>query len=315
MLHEITITPDVFLPDGYNPPQLCEACTEGLHMALLEWCLVRDLRSGGWKRLLRERMNEMPFRTRALWKNLMRSGRVQSFASVLPTDPTDDLQWCAEALECHRVTPCMGILASATTKRSFQQDSIVTSIESRSSATWWQNLQAGHPEGPTTQRKLADYQSRLLPLLRAARSLMFIDPHLDPTKTNYANFLDMIRPALTRSAPKPKIEIHRCCSEGSGRDARVIDGREWERRFKERWQTMLSSTGSQIEVFIWSDFHDRHLITDLLGIHLGNGFDTSNDVNKRVTWSRLASKDRDEVQRHFDGSANGSKMIHRFTVQ
>ena len=319
MLHEISITPDVFLPQGYNPPQLCEACTEGLHMALLEWCLIRDLRAGGWKQLLRDRMNEMPFRTRALWKNLMRSGRLQSFASALPANPTDDLEWCAEALECHKGVPCMGILASATTKRSFQQDSIVASIENRSSATWWQNLEVGHPDGPTTQRKLADYQSRLLPLLRAARSLMFIDPHLDPhldpTKPHYANFIEMIRPALNRSAPKPKIEVHRCCTDGSGKDARVIDGTEWERRFKERWQTTLNSTGSQVEVFIWSDFHDRHLITDLLGIHLGNGFDTSNDVNKRVTWSRLASKDRDEVQRLFDRSANGSKLIHRFTVQ
>lgn len=284
-------------------------------MALLEWCLIRDLRDGGWKQLLREHMNEMPFRTRTLWKSLMRSGRLQSFASALSSNPTDDLQWCEEALEVHKGSPCLGILASAATKKTFQQESTVTSIENRSSSAWWKSLEAGHPGGPTTQRRLSDYQSRLLPLLNAARSLMFIDPHLDPAKQNYANFLELIRPALNRTTPKPKIEIHRCCSEGSGRDAKVIDGPEWERRFGERWQAMLRSAGSQIEVFIWSDFHDRHLITDLLGIHLGNGFDTSNDVNKRVTWSRLASRDRDEVQRLFDSSANGSKLIHRFTVQ
>ena len=232
MLHEIAITPDVFLPRGYDPPQLCDACTEGLHRAILEWCIVRDLRAGEWKQFLRERRDEMPFRTRALWKCLLKAGRLCQSRSILPVPPTADTDWCQEALQLHGTTPCLGILASSATKSAFQQDRIVASVQTRTSSDWWEDLESGHPDGSTTKRSFADYGSRIRPLLNAARSLMFVDAHLDPTRPGYSRFLDMIGPALDRPVPKPRIEIHRCCYEGSGQQRRIIDAREWERRFR-----------------------------------------------------------------------------------
>ena len=315
MLHEIAITPDVFLPQGYDPPELCDACTEGLHRAVLEWCLVRDLRAGAWKQHLRERMSEMPFRTRSFWKNLLKAGRLCQFQPTPARAPAGDVDWCAEALELHQTSPCLGILASSATKSAYQQDRIVASIETRASSAWWNDLESGHPDGPTTKRRLSDYQSRLRPLLRASRGLMFVDPHLDPSRPGYSSFLDMIDSALTRQAPKPSIQIHRCCYEGSGAQRQVIAHQEWERRFRGRWGAALQAKNSKVEVFIWSDLHDRYLLSDLLGIHLGNGFDTSNDISKRVTWTRLSSRDRDNIQRDVDPRVHPDSLIHRFTIQ
>jgi hypothetical protein len=44
---------------------------------------------------------------------------------------------------------------------------------------------------------------------------MFIDPHLDPARQHYSDFIQILR-ALRRPAVQPLIEVHRVCYEGSG---------------------------------------------------------------------------------------------------
>lgn len=113
---------------------------------------------------------------------------------------------------------------------------------------------------------------------------------------------------------RPLIEIHRVMYVGSGRDRQLIESVEWEDRFRNSWRTDLAAAGLQVEVFIWDDHHDRYLITDLIGIEMGNGYDTTNNEGDITTWSRISRKDRDDIQREFDPASNRHALRHRFTV-
>jgi hypothetical protein len=77
---------------------------------------------------------------------------------------------------------------------------------------------------------------------------------------------------------------------------------------------LLLGAGLQVEVFIWDDHHDRYLITDLIEIEMGNGYDTTANPNDVTTWSRLGRATRDDIQREFDPAANRHSLKHRFTV-
>lgn len=315
MLHEIAITPDVFLKRGYATPELCDAHMQGLSLPLLEWCLIRNLRSGAWKKVIQDNRGEMSFYATQVWKGILKVGRLCTATGVGNVEPRDDQEWCQEAIDLHQSKPSLGILTTAATKRIYQQNREVAPVERRTSSAWWQSLEAGHPDGPTTGRRLVDYHARMLPILGYARSLIFIDPHLDPDRPGYASFLDLIEPAIRRPAPKPLIEVHRCCYEGSGPQRRIIQKEEWERRFRDQWSHRLKRHACEVKVFIWSDLHDRHLLSDLIGVHVGNGFDTSNDPNKTVCWTRVSAQHRDELQRAVDPAVNGSHLIHQFAIR
>jgi hypothetical protein len=61
-------------------------------------------------------------------------------------------------------------------------------------------------------------------------------------------------------------------------------------------------------VYVWDAFHDRYLITNHVGIVLPYGFDISEDTKEMTTWTRLAPRDRDDVQREFDPASHRHKL-------
>ena len=313
MLQEIAITPGAFDSSSYSSTDTCDAHFEGLKQALLEWTIIRGLRDGGWKEAVWGLSGSMSPRAREILKKLHIQNRVFGHVRCLANPPASDSDWCLEAIESCKRLPLHGILTSESTKSAFAKDPLVASVAKRYSALWWNQLEDGHPGGHQSGRTLADYRSRLHLIFRHARSLIFLDPHLDPTRPGYAQFLDLIDEALTRAHTPPIIEIHRCCTEGSGREKRIVPNGEWEKRFRSKWSAHPSAR--QIEVFIWSKNHDRHLISDLIGIHIGNGFDLSNDGQDRISWSRISRKNRDEVQRTVDPAVNPNLLMHRFKIQ
>jgi hypothetical protein len=312
MLQEIAITPSAFDSTSYSSAEVCDAHFQGIRQALLEWTITRDLRQGEWRQSVESLAGSMSPRARELWKKLLKQQRLFGTGVCYPSAPVRDEDWCAEALASNGRQPLLGILSSDTTKAAFSKDALVASIPKRGSALWWKQLEAGHPEGHQSGRKLNDYKSRLDLIFRYSRSLMFLDPYLDPTRKGYTEFLDLIGTALHRAAGPPLIEIHRCCTEGSGPGMRIVPNDEWEERFRSKWSSIPATGG--IEVFIWSKDHDRHLISDLIGVHLGNGFDISDDAQDRISWSRLSRDDRDEMQRSVDPSVTGNFLIHRFRI-
>jgi len=162
-------------------------------------------------------------------------------------------------------------------------------------------------------RTLAEYTRHLQPVLDCANSMMFIDAHLDPTQGRYRDFLSLLLATAGR-VTRPLIEAHRVCYIGSGPNRQFPTNDEWETRFHQAWDADLRRRGVTVEVFVWNDFHDRHLISDLIGIQMGNGFDTTADPSSVTTWTRLGRAERDDIQREFDPASGRHTLRHRFRI-
>ena len=94
------------------------------------------------------------------------------------------------------------------------------------------------------------------------------------------------------------------------------DRHYFKRRFRDALARPLSAAGLRVEVFVWRSFHDRYLISNLVGISLPNSFDVSRAApGDSTTWARLGRDTRDEIQREFDPAARPDKLVDRFEVR
>ncbi len=310
LLSEFAITPDVFDTASYGSSELCGVHLQMLKNILMDQGLVRDLRDGKWSSHFALAQREWHPRGKEIRRKLAAQSRLIRFKSALPNEPADDAAWCAEAIATDGApTPLTGIITSAATAPQFGAEPAVASIDKLGSTAWW-------PAGACslrTVRQVGEYIAALDLVLRHSNSLMLIDPHLRPGRPQYSQFAQLLAHAGKRS-PAPLIELHRVCYEGSGANRTLPAMTEFETEFRSALSASLLAAGLSCDVFIWDDFHDRYVISNLAGISVSNGFDTSSAPNSRVTWTRLSRDDRDEVQREFDPANSVHKLRHRFTV-
>jgi hypothetical protein len=310
LLSEFAITPDVFDTTCYASGDLCGLHLQMLKNVLLDQGLVRDLRGGKWSSSFASPERDWHPRGKELLKKLATQRRFTTVPGVLPNEPVDDMSWCQEAVASD-VAPrrLTGIITSTLTAPQFVSNSAVASIEKLGSTLWW-------PAGACSQRtarQITQYIGALELVLRHSNSLMLIDPHLRPSKPQYSQFAQLLAHAGHRS-PAPVIELHRVCYEGSGSHRSFPDIVTLEAEFRTALRTTVANAGVRCEVFIWDDFHDRYVISNLVGISVSNGFDTSKASNAHVTWTRLSRDDRDDVQREFDAANTVHKLKGRFSI-
>lgn len=304
LLAEYAITPDVFDATSYSTAGECEARLDLIREPMLTSGLVRDLRAGEWSALFRSDDRPWHRRGRELVKKLAQQGRLVNYPPALTEPPLDNRSWCAEAVGTHHARPFNGgIIATKNVKDAYADQALVARIDRLSGASWW----AAGSQSVRLDRTQAEYETHLDPLLRCSNSLMFIDPHLKPGATKYDGFGALLRAAGGRTPP-PTIELHRVCYEGSGSRRRFPEREQsgyFERRFRDVLGEPLRAAGLGATVFIWNDFHDRYLISNLIGISLPNGFDTGGGA---TTWTRLGRNDRDDVQREFDRASRRHRL-------
>jgi hypothetical protein len=309
LLYEYAVTPDVFDASLYPHEEVGTARLEYLKEVFLEESLVRNLREGEWLKVFTN--HDRPWHRRGieLLKKLVKQNRLVLAEAVLPNIPVYDSQWCHEAAASHQREPLTGIITTAKVADEVGKYDFLVRIERLGSSTCWTCRSAS----VRLARSYGEYATQLHLIMKSANSVMLIDPHLDPTLPRYSDVLPLLLLAQSRH-PEPLIEIHRVIYVGSGANRQLIDSAEWENRFRSAWRNDLLSAGLRIEIFIWDDHHDRYLITDLIGIEMANGYDTTKNLNDITTWCRISRKDRDDIQREFDPACNRHKLRHRFTV-
>ena len=307
LLADYAITPDVFDAASYSTPGECEARLDSIRQVMLTEGLVRDLPGGAWHGAFEPDSREWHRRGLELVKKLITQGRLVPYPSALPEPPLDDRGWCAEALASRNTRPFTGgVIVTESVKDCYRHEQVVARVDRLPSAPWW----AARSPSVRLTRTLADYETHLDQILRCSNSLMFIDPHLDPAKPRYGGFGTLLQRA-GRRRPAPQIEIHRVCYEGARRDRWFSD---FARIFRGALTDSLRVAGLTATVHIWDDLHDRYLISNLIGISLPNGFDTSRAPGAVTTWTRLGRRDRDDVQREFDPAAGRHVLRDRFEV-
>jgi hypothetical protein len=308
LLADYAFTPDIFDTDSYSNEDVCRAYLDLIREPMLTEGLVRDLRKGEWRHLLEDKDRSWHPRSKEIIRKLSDQSRLIEFEPALPDRPADDQSWCAEALGTHQTIPFKaGVIATKSVKDAYPKERLVARIDRLSSAPWW----ATRSPSVTLSRTIEDYKDNLDLILRHSNSLLFIDPYLDPTKRRYRDFRELLVRAGNR-VPAPLIEIHRVRYEGSGPNRKIFNETQLRDNFRHGLESHLRSSELEVTVFVWDDFHDRYLISNLIGILLPNGFDTARDSHTR--WTRLGRSDRDSVQREFDEASNQHKLHNRFTI-
>jgi hypothetical protein len=309
LLTEYALTPDVFDQSFYSSGEVADIHLQHLKEILLQEGLVRDLRAGDWLRLFSNNNRPWHKRGNELLKKLVTQKRLNQCEPALSTDPRRDEEWCREAIASNTDSPLNGIVSTPAIAESFRGEPLVAPINKLSSAPWW----TGRSHSVRLTRNMTSYLDNLKLILQCSNSIMFIDPHLDPTKPGYRDFVRIILSIAGRS-PVPLIEIHRACYFGSGRLRQLISNNEWEQHFRQSFAAPLRLPRLSVEVFIWDNLHDRYLISNLLGIQMGNGFDASRNPGDITTWTRLGRAQRDDIQREFDPASLRHTLKHRFRV-
>ncbi len=309
MLNEYALTPDIFCSGSFSADELGDVYLRHLKEPLLNEALVRDLREGRWKEYVKNLEPGLHPRGKELLRKLIKQNRLRSFPEVLHEEPEGHSHWCDEAIVSSESETLTGIIASKDLAEKYQEYELVGCIENLEKTPWWQK------RSPSIRldRKIEDYVQILRPVLMQANSLMFIDRNLDPEKHSYERFLDLVAPIGERII-KPFIEIHRVVYEGSGASREIFSIEHWEDRFTDAWDILLKELGMLVDIFIWDDFHDRYLITDIIGINLPNGFDVSRKPKDITTWTRLGRKERDDIQREFDVSSGKHRLQGSFKI-
>ena len=309
LLSEYALTPDVFDAGSYPHEEVGTARLENLKAVLLEEALLRNLRNGEWLGVFRDNGRSWHRRGLELLKKLAKQNRLRPFNAALPTPPRNDLEWCNEALASHENEPLEGVISTEPVVAQVGRHPQLGRIDRLGSFQGWTTRSTS----VRLKRCDKDYQCQLNFIMSAANSIMIIDPHLDPSLARYRGVLDILLMASGRS-PIPLIEIHRVVYVGSGRNREIVSSDEWESRFRCSLASELQSSGLIANIFIWDDHHDRYLITDLIGIEMANGYDTSGNPNDITTWSRISRTDRDDIQREFDPASGRHALKCQFQI-
>jgi hypothetical protein len=310
ILSEFALTPEVFDVTSYsNNGAMCDLYLQKIKDVLIQDGLVRNLRNGEWSQLFAGNNRPWHQRGKELLKKLIKQNRLIDRISEESVDPISETDWCDEALRSHENIRLDGIIVTNSIADKYKKQNIVSSIERLSSAEWWSN------RSPSLRlnRTIDEYITNLNLILKHANSIMFIDPHIDPDKYHYNDFIRLLETSGHRD-PVPLIELHRVCYRGSGRSREILNLDDIEILFREKYSKALQSSGISVHVFIWDDFHDRCLISNLVGINMPNGFDTDRTPKAKTTWSRIGRKDCDDIQREFDPASHRHKLKKKFII-
>ena len=125
---------------------------------------------------------------------------------------------------------------------------------------------------------------------------MFIDPYLDLQAPRYGDLVQLLRVAAVLR-PDTSVELHRQIRSAVPGDP-FVPAEEWRRRIRGVINADSLLKSLRIEIFVWDEFHDRYLISNLMGISIPHGFDTSARQDE-TRWTTLTAEDTDDVRIEF----------------
>lgn len=68
------------------------------------------------------------------------------------------------------------------------------------------------------------------------------------------------------------------------------------------------------DVYIWEHTHDRYLVSDIIGIHLANGFDIGSEGAPPTTWNRIGTKEVERLQLEYEPTCKMHGLAGSFRI-
>jgi hypothetical protein len=303
LLPEYCIIPDVFdiksygesLNNEYSYRQLYEVYLSLLRQILLEHGIVRNLNKGQWSEFIKNKQSDPQNRICEILKTLSKQNRlIDDKSNYFINDCKNLEQWCKIAIESHEKDSLDRIImTSEFYKKYYHYCPEIVKIDDIEK--WSKNIYSIRME-----KNLDNYVKYLKPIFKHSNSLMFIDPYIRE-KENLRVFINIINQMPINS--ELVLEIH---STNDG----IKDKKILENKFQAL--KIIKNKFKKITVYYWSNFHDRYIVSDLVGISLPHGLVTN---SQKTTWVKLTPDDKADVQREFHPNHNHHQSIHKFLIK
>jgi hypothetical protein len=322
LLAEWALTPAVFDESQWSSPEAVALGAALLRRELVDGGgLVRDLRDGAWSTHTAG-VARGGHRLRMLLEELGKRRRLLRAPNAVLSAPTTDIDWCHEACASHSSNRVLGgvVTVAATAAAMGEEANLkkrtglsldrVACPHQLGERAWWPAARSSM----TVPRRTADYLKAASPALDHANSVWFIDPYLNPARDGYRGEFSRWLERLARRKKQPdEVLVHCATNKTAPRD------------IKATFEPLIASVANRRYTFslvIWGDFHDRHLLTDIVGFHLSNGFDVVRESgspprenDETTTWSRLDPQTQGRIFEEFDPAnrgAHGKAVVFEF---
>lgn len=299
LLSDLALTPEVLCTHSYESGAEARAYLSVLARLIQDGAVVRDLHGGRWgEHVKRDLSGKVHGLGKHLVKQMKVQGRLVRDGSCQARRPVTDVEWCREALASNEAIPLNRVIASLATKQEFGAEPLVAPVSGMDTADFWKPYECS----VSLKRDVAEYVDLLKPILGYAGKVKFVDPYLDPQSPNYSRFAEILR-KLSMRKPAPEIEIHRRRRPNrpkeEGKDWVLGD---WASRFRKAFEQSGLDDRMQIRLVLWSSFHDRFLLTDLIGIQMSNGFDERRQGQRSelTVWSRMSLDVKRAIEQSFN---------------
>ena len=313
MIYELALTPGLFSQND-NVSGLF-ALQNLLYTLTRDRHLIGVVRKKLWRPAVYAAVAslEKPFREKigSLLNTLKDRGRfISRQYQTNPGDPLEtDPEWLNEFLLAHGVNPFNAIVTLLTSRDNCDGPTdCVYGVESILDSPLLKNYE----RSKRVKREPSEFIKVLKPLLLYSRSILLIDPHIDPTVQRYKRpITGIINAAFDRGRyPAPAFfEVHLKAKENIP---------EQEKKIKEGF-TPLMNPRSQARVVLWAEreiqetFHNRFILTDLCGIKVGQGLDEPKHGGPDYDdWGVMGETHRQEIWRQFQNGSTTFDQKHEF---
>lgn len=336
LIKEYVITPDVFDRSKYDSDQEFVDIFHNLSGLIKKFAYIRCLRGEQWLSYIESEQLD------GRWKNFFShflpwakgTGMLRLVSSFMKNDPSNDLDWCREAIVSHSVDPLAEIFSSFSVV-----ENILSEMKSRhvKSDAWkcFTSVQSlpvreDDPDDiPSFSRNMESFKRQLKTVMQTAGKVGFYDPHILPWKDGYGKFVELLLLAKNRSVPI-KIEIHtrfdfeeikaKLCLPDGGESHEQHTKRakkKVEKQFQS-WWSELKENRIRTKVFLWKygrRFHNRCLLTNSpIAISSPAGFGTCAEPGAKDKWNILKSKEKKDIEDMFDVDENREHLWHKFDI-
>jgi hypothetical protein len=313
MIYEFALTPGLFCQNGNTP--LLSALQYLLVTITRESHVIGVVRKRLWRPSVFQAVTSLPSPFRERLHNLLSvlkdRGRIISrqyqtnTENALKADP----DWLDEFLLAHTENPFDAIVTLSESRESCQgTKECIYDVESLLETS----LFTTYEHSKRVKREAAEFVKVLRPLLRYARSILLIDPHIDPTVQRYLRPVSaLLNSTFDRGRyPAPAIvEMHTKASDDVAIQEAQMRGSLLPRM----------NPGTRVRVVLWAEkqiqetFHNRFFLTDLCGIEVGHGFDESTHGGPdHDDWSVMAENHRQNIWRQFQKGSTTFEQKHEF---
>lgn len=315
MIYEFAFTPGLFSQNDNTPSlialqNLLYTLKSGNH-------IIGLVRKKLWRPAVYEAIAslENPFREKigSLLNTLKDRGRLipRQYQTNQGNLPETDPEWLDEFLLAHRENPFNAIVTLLTSRDNCDGPTdCVYGVESILDSPLLQNYE----HSKRVKRETSEFIRVLKPLLLYSRSILLIDPHIDPTVQRYKRpITGIINAAFGRGRyPAPALfEIHVKANE---------DIHKQEKNIKQGFVPLMHP-GAQARVVLWAEhelqetFHNRFILTDLCGIKVMQGLDEPKRGGQDYDdWGVMGETHRQEIWQQFKKGSTTFDQKHEFYI-